>query len=62
MADIMTVVEEGTMALTQQLSHFNELGSAPQQPPQAIYNPFVPQRSHTDHTQVCTFNFIVTEL
>ncbi|KAJ3665810.1 hypothetical protein Zmor_001286 [Zophobas morio] len=47
---IVTVVEEGTMALTQQLSSFSELGASPQ--PEVAHNPFIPQRSHLEHTQV----------
>ncbi|RZC40084.1 C6orf106 -like protein, partial [Asbolus verrucosus] len=46
---IVTVVEEGTMALTQQLSHFTELGASPAT--QVTHNPFIPQRSHLEHTQ-----------
>ncbi|KAJ8928159.1 hypothetical protein NQ314_019306 [Rhamnusium bicolor] len=47
---IVTVVEEGTIALTQQLSLFNELGALRQ--PINIHNPFVPQRSHIENSQV----------
>lgn len=47
---IVTVVEEGTMALTQQLSHMTELGSSP--PQEMNHNPFVPQRSHLEQSQV----------
>lgn len=43
---ILAVVEEGTMALTQQLSHLSDLGSAPLQSVDPM-NPFVPQRSHS---------------
>ncbi|KAG5884873.1 hypothetical protein JTB14_025037 [Gonioctena quinquepunctata] len=46
---IVTVVEEGTIALTNQLSHFNELGASP--PPSNSHNPFVPQRSHIENNQ-----------
>lgn len=47
---ILAVVEEGTMALTQQLSHFSDLGSVP--PPSPVtMNPFnqqqQQQRSHS---------------
>jgi hypothetical protein len=49
---IVTVVEEGTMALTQQLSSFTDLGASP--PPQVAHNPFIPQRSHIEHTQDAT--------
>ncbi|XP_044258652.1 protein ILRUN [Tribolium madens] len=49
---IVTVVEEGTMALTQQLSSFSELGASP--PAQVAYNPFIPQRSHLEQTQDTT--------
>ncbi|KAJ8941754.1 hypothetical protein NQ318_001348 [Aromia moschata] len=49
---IVTVVEEGTIALTQQLSHFNELGATP--PPTVTHNPFLSHRSHTDHKQDTT--------
>lgn len=47
---IVTVVEEGTMALTQQLSHFSELGALP--PINVPNNPFIPQRSHIEQSQV----------
>lgn len=43
---ILAVVEEGTMALTQQLSHFSDLGSVPPPAPLTI-NPFIQQRSHS---------------
>lgn len=46
---IVTVVEEGTIALTQQLSHFNELGGP--QPSIPAHNPFVSQRSHIENNQ-----------
>lgn len=36
---ILTVAEGGTMALTQQLSHFNELGSSPRNNDSQV-NPF----------------------
>ena len=36
---ILTVAEGGTMALTQQLSHFNELGSSPRNNESQV-NPF----------------------
>lgn len=49
---IVTVVEEGTMALTQQLSSFSELGASP--PAHVAYNPFIPNRSHLEQTQVST--------
>ncbi|CAG9827605.1 unnamed protein product [Diabrotica balteata] len=45
---IVTVVEEGTVALTNQLSHFNELGALP--PPTSNYNPFSPHQIHIGHT------------
>ncbi|KAJ8922043.1 hypothetical protein NQ315_008683 [Exocentrus adspersus] len=46
---IVTVVEEGTIALTQQLSHFNELGALPS--PTSGHNPFIPHRTHTENSQ-----------
>ncbi|KAJ8979587.1 hypothetical protein NQ317_019475 [Molorchus minor] len=46
---IVTVVEEGTIALTQQLSHFNELGALP--PSTYSHNPFLPQRLHRESKQ-----------
>lgn len=43
---ILAVVGEGTMQLTQQLSHLSDLGSIP--PPAALTpNPFTQQRSHS---------------
>ncbi|CAG9818298.1 unnamed protein product [Phaedon cochleariae] len=46
---IVTVVEEGTIALTNQLSHFNQLGS----PPQSLngHNPFVRNQSQKENSQ-----------
>ncbi|XP_050308788.1 protein ILRUN [Anthonomus grandis grandis] len=44
---ILTVVEQGTIELTEQLSHFNELGAIPPLMPQ-VPNPFVPHRLHGD--------------
>ncbi|XP_060523624.1 protein ILRUN [Cylas formicarius] len=44
---ILTVVEQGTIELTEQLSHFSELGAIPPLPSQVL-NPFVPHRSHLD--------------
>ncbi|CAH1131514.1 unnamed protein product [Ceutorhynchus assimilis] len=38
---ILTVVEQGTIELTEQLSHFNELGAIPPLEPQ-VTNPFFP--------------------
>lgn len=43
---IVTVVEEGTMALTHQLQHLRELGSQPANSIQV--NPFTPHRLSTD--------------
>lgn len=39
---ILTVVEQGTIELTEQLSHFNELGSIPPLVPHQVPNPFIP--------------------
>ncbi|KAL1491588.1 hypothetical protein ABEB36_012163 [Hypothenemus hampei] len=47
---ILTVVEQGTIELTEQLSHFNELGSIPPLVSQ-VSNPFIPhtfQRENKD--------------
>lgn len=57
---IVTVVEEGTIALTQQLSHFNELGAVPPSVP--VHNPFVSQRSHLENSQVRKYLRIRVEL
>lgn len=46
---IVTVVEEGTIALTNQLSHFNELGAPP--PSANTYNPFSPHQIHIGNNQ-----------
>ncbi|CAH1107334.1 unnamed protein product [Psylliodes chrysocephalus] len=46
---IVTVVEEGTIALTNQLSHFNELGALP--PTSNAYNPFSPHQIHIGNNQ-----------
>lgn len=43
---IVTVVEEGTMALTEQLQHLSELGSQPSSTVQV--NPFTSHRLSTD--------------
>lgn len=52
---IVTVVEESTIAITNQLSHFNELGSSiPQTSTVASQNPFhLQHRSHLGNNQVC---------
>ncbi|XP_030751774.1 protein ILRUN [Sitophilus oryzae] len=42
---ILTVVEQGTIELTEQLSHFNELGAIPPLAPQ-VPNPFIRQTLH----------------
>ncbi|XP_066247249.1 protein ILRUN isoform X1 [Euwallacea similis] len=47
---ILTVVEQGTIELTEQLSHFNELGAIPPLMPQ-VPNPFVPHTFHRDNKQ-----------
>lgn len=54
---IVTVVEESTIAITNQLSHFNELGtSIPQLSMVASQNPFILQhRLHLENNQVITF-------
>lgn len=44
---ILTVVEQGTIELTEQLSHFNELGAIPPLVPQ-VTNPFVPHMLHRE--------------
>lgn len=46
---IVTVVEEGTIALTEQLSHLSELGSSPVQA--VPVNPFGPHRPISSHIQ-----------
>lgn len=57
---IVSVVEEGTMALTQQLSHLTDLGSSP---PSTLgsYNPFIQQRSHSAHFQVSMYIAIIIQ-
>lgn len=45
---ILTVVEQGTIELTEQLSHFNELGAIPPLLPQ-VSNPFVPHNIHREN-------------
>ena len=51
---ILSVDEGGTLALTQQLTHFNALGSViPMSPP---LNPFATQQSTNRHEQVSTVN------
>lgn len=46
---IVTVVEENTIAITNQLSHFNELGALPS--PATTRNPFITQR-HLENNHV----------
>ncbi|CAH2009437.1 unnamed protein product [Acanthoscelides obtectus] len=48
---IVTVVEEGTIELTNQMSHFNELGAHP--PSMSNHNPFLPHGVHLENNQVC---------
>lgn len=45
---ILTVVEQGTIELTEQLSHFNELGAIPPLVPQ-VPNPFIPHYIHREN-------------
>lgn len=56
---IVTVVEESTIAITNQLSHFNELGaSLPQSSAVISHNPFnLQHRSHSRSNQVSFFLF-----
>ncbi|KAH1022692.1 hypothetical protein HUJ04_012051 [Dendroctonus ponderosae] len=45
---ILTVVEQGTIELTEQLSHFSELGAIPPLVPQ-VPNPFIPHYIHREN-------------
>lgn len=47
---IITVVEEGTMAISEQLSHLSELGSSPTHP--ISHNPFRDNRETLHCVQV----------
>lgn len=50
---IVTVVEESTIAITNQLSHFNELGSSNSQTVSTPHNPFISQQiSQLENNQV----------
>jgi hypothetical protein len=56
---ILTVAEGGTMALTQQLSHFSELGGASPRLDETNLNPFGPTSRPSSQTlfQVRAFYF-----
>lgn len=58
---ILTVAEDGTMALTQQLSHLSELGAPPRLDDTNL-NPFGPTSRPSSQTlfQVRTYRFCYT--